>query len=133
LEDAANIKYSPKKSELIIMSDIRGDENLQLYLISDKGGEINYITPEHSGSQVIFCSWNKKGNKILFSSNKRDKRFFDTYVYNFDTKSEECIFQSDDIHTYIPVAWSKNERYIAFIRAYTKLIRYLLSINRKNK
>ena len=39
------IEYSPKKNEIIFHSDINGDENTQLYLISDKGGES--IPPQH--------------------------------------------------------------------------------------
>jgi len=120
LEDAAKgIKYSPRKNDIILLSDFKGDENMQLYHVSDKGGDITHITPEHVGSQVLFCSWNKKGNKILYSSNRRDKRFFDSYIYSFDTGKEECIFQSEDIHPYIPAGWSRDERYIAFLKFYS--------------
>src|SRR5438876_6744497 len=49
------ITYSPAKNEIIFHSDVNGDENTQLYLISDKGGEPKHLTPEHSGAQVILC------------------------------------------------------------------------------
>src|SRR4030095_4687829 len=95
--------YSPNKNDIVFISDFQGDENLQLYLISDKGGEVELLTPGHKGSQVQLTDWNKKGNKILYSSNKRDKRFFDSYIYDVKTKKEICVHQSDDIHPYIPV------------------------------
>ncbi len=112
------LNYSPKKNELLFRSDNQGDENHQLYLISDKGGEYEYITSSHIGAQVEGFMWNSKGNKILFSSNKRDRRFFDTYIYDFKTKTEECIFQSDDIYPFVTEHWSKNERYIIYIKFY---------------
>jgi len=74
------ISYSPKKNEIIFHSDFNGDENTQLYLISDKGGEPKNLTPEHTGAQVMLCGFNKSGSKILFASNKRDPRYFDSYV-----------------------------------------------------
>jgi len=110
--------YSPKTNDIIFQSDSLGDENLQLYLISDKGGEVKYLTPEHKGSMVFFTKWNKKGDKIMFASNKRDKRFFDTYILDLKTNKEECVFQSDDPFTFSPVDWSKTERYILFNKFY---------------
>ena len=70
------VHYSPHKNEIIFQSDINGDENHQLFLVSDKGGEIVPLTSSHNGAQIQFCTWNKKGDKILFSSNKRDPRVF---------------------------------------------------------
>ncbi len=110
--------YSPKKNQIAFQSDLQGDENFQLYLVSDKGGETEYITPSHIGSQVQFCSWNKKGDKILFSSNKRDKRFFDTYVYDLETKTEDCIYESNDIYPQVAVAWSKDEKHVLYQKFY---------------
>src|SRR4030095_16714567 len=54
LQDNAvsGLNYSPKKNEIIFRSDNQGDENHQLYLISDKGGEYEYITSSHLGAQV---------------------------------------------------------------------------------
>jgi dipeptidyl aminopeptidase/acylaminoacyl peptidase len=120
LEDAAKgIKYSPKNKEMIMISDFKGDENLQLYLVHEKGGEVTHIVPGQIGSQINFCSFNRKGNKILYSSNKRDKRFFDTYIYDFDSEKEECLFKSDDEHPNIPVFWSSDERFILFLKVFT--------------
>ncbi|MCI0450237.1 MAG: S9 family peptidase [Chlorobi bacterium] len=112
------LSYSPKKKELIFQSDFNGDENLQLFLVAAQGGEVKYITPAHKGSQVQFCCWNKKGTKILYCSNKRKKGFFDTYIYDFETEKEECINECNDLYPDIASAWSKNERYILFVKFY---------------
>lgn len=112
------ISYSPKKNEILFRSDNQGDENHQLYLVGDKGGEFEYITSSHIGAQVEGFSWNSKGDKLLFSSNKRDRRFFDTYVYDFKTKTEDCIYQCDDIYPFVAEGMSKNERYILYVKFY---------------
>ncbi len=112
------LSYSPSKNEIIFQADVNGDENSQIYLISDKGGEAKNLTQGHSGSQTLFCCWNKKGTKILFGSNKRDKRFFDTYIYDLKTDTEECIYSSNDIYAELPASWSKDEKYILFNKFY---------------
>jgi dipeptidyl aminopeptidase/acylaminoacyl peptidase len=113
------LKYSPKKKEIVFASDFNGDENLQLFLIGEKGGEAVCISPEHRGSQVLLADFNKKGDKILFTSNKRDKRFFDTYIYDLNENKEECIYTSENLNVDVPTDWSKDERYIIFSRFYS--------------
>lgn len=112
------VSYSPSNRELIFQTDFRGDENNQLYLINDGGGEVKYLTPGHKGSQVIFCSWNKKGNRILYSSNKRDKRFFDIYVLDLKTNEEKCILENNDSYIEIALDWSQDERFILLQKFY---------------
>ena len=114
----SSIVYSPKSSDIIFQTDNKGDENFQIYMVSDKGGEVKNLTPSHAGSQTIFCAFNKKGNKILFSSNKRDKRFFDTYVVDLKTGTEECIASFDDIYPFIASDWSKDEKKIVYHKHY---------------
>ena len=120
LQDNAvsSLHYNPKSSDIIFQSDLMGDENHQLYYISDKGGEVKYLTPSHIGSQVQFCKFNKKGDKILFSSNKRDKRFFDTYIYDFKTDIEECLAEQNDKFTSIATEWSNDGKYIIYQKFY---------------
>ncbi|MCX7878849.1 MAG: S9 family peptidase [Ignavibacteria bacterium] len=112
------ISYSPRKKEIIFQSDYKGDENLQLYLISDEGGEVKNLTPNHKDSQVLFASWNKKGNRILYSSNKRDKRFFDIYVLDLKSGEEKCIREGNNPFVEIAADWSSDERYILLQKFY---------------
>ena len=114
-----SIGYNPKRNEIVFSSDNKGDENHQLFNVSDKGGETTNLTPGHVGSQIIFCAFSKNGKKILFSSNKRDKRYFDTYITDIDSGAEECVFTSDDPFPYTAVAWSKNEKYILYQKFYS--------------
>lgn len=113
------LQYSPVKNDIVFHSDIKGDENHQLFLVSDKGGEVEYLTPSHNGAQIQFCTWNKKGTKILFSSNKRDPRYFDTYILDINTRTEECIYECNDIYPFVAAAWSNNERYVLYQKFYS--------------
>lgn len=125
------LKYSPVKNDIIFQSDINGDENLQIFMISDKGGEAEYLTSRHQGSQVLFIDFNSKGNKILYASNVRDKRFFDTYVYDLNTKTEECIYTTENLNIEVPGDWSKDERYLLLNRFYNNSNHDLLLYDRK--
>ena len=114
-----SLGYNPKSGDIIFTSDHMGDENHQIFSVSGKGGETRCLTPDHRGSQTLFCANSKDGKKILFSSNKRDKRYFDTYVTEIKTGNEECIFRCDDPFPYTAIAWSKNEKYILYQKFYS--------------
>jgi len=113
-----SLSYSPSKNIIAFQSDVQGNEKTQIYLVSDEGGEVDCITPSHSNSQVFLACWNRKGNKILFFSNKRDVRFFDTYVYDIKSKKEELVRESNSINSEMAGSWSSNERFITFEKYY---------------
>ncbi len=114
----SSLFYSPKKNEIVFSTDNMGDENHQLFLVSDKGGEVKALTSAHTGSQTMFCSFNKKGDKILFSSNKRDPRFFDSYVVDLNTGAETCIAEFNDPFPISAIDWSRDERFILYQKFY---------------
>jgi dipeptidyl aminopeptidase/acylaminoacyl peptidase len=112
------VDYSPKNNLVFFQSDFNGNENMQIYSISDNGGDIKYLTPGHGNSQVHLSAFNKKGSKILFGSNKRDPKYFDTYVYDLKSEKEECIRTTDSIYAEMSTDWSRNGRYILYDRYY---------------
>jgi len=113
-----SLRYSPKKNEIIYQSDVNGDENQQIYIIGQKGGEEQLLTAFHRGAQTFFVDWNKKGDRFLFASNKRDPKFFDTFTFDLNKLKEECIYESKDINVEMPTDWSKDGRYILYNRFY---------------
>ncbi len=112
------ISYNPKQKGIAFQSDNQGDENHQIYYVAETGGEVKYLTPSHSGAQVSFCAFNKKGDKILFSSNKRDRRYFDTYTVDINTGEEECLYRKDDIYPSVAADWSSDGKFILFQKFY---------------
>lgn len=127
------LAYSEKNNEIIFQSDINGDENLQIFLVSDKGGVPKNLSSSHAGSQVFFVAWNKNSDKFLFASNKRDKRFFDSYIYDMKTNKEECIYESSSLHIEIPSTWSKNERYLLINLFYNNSNHDIIIYDRQTK
>lgn len=118
-EDAVkNIYYTPKNNNIVFQSDFSGNENLQLYMVSDKGGDIKYITPSHKDAQVFLSTFSKKGDKILFVSNKRDPRYFDTYTYEIKTGKEECIRTLSAKNAEMAADWSSDQKYIVYEKFY---------------
>jgi dipeptidyl aminopeptidase/acylaminoacyl peptidase len=125
------LSYSPRKDEILFTSDMNGDENDQLFLISDKGGETLHLTPEHKGFQVFFVDWDKKGETLLFTSNKRDKRFFDTYIHDLKSGREEMIHESNDIFAEFPSGWSRDKNIIVFTQFFNNSNQDIILFERK--
>lgn len=115
----SSLHYSPKKNEIIFSSDSMGDENHQLFTVPDKGGEVISLTAGHKGSQVAFCSFNKRGEKILFSSNKRESRYFDTYMLDLKSGMEKCLAEFNEPYPISAIDWSANERFILYQKFYS--------------
>ncbi len=123
--------YSPKKNEIFFQSDFDGNENLQIYSISDKGGDINLLTPDHTNAQVFLTAFNKKSDKFLFVSNKRDPKYFDVYVYDINKGKEECIRASDSVYAEMASDWSADGNLVLLERYYNNSNQDILLYNRK--
>ncbi|MEO6693832.1 MAG: S9 family peptidase [Ignavibacteria bacterium] len=112
------IYHTPHSKELIFLSDTNGNENMQLYKMPDEGGDVTYLSEGFEDSQCYFHRFNKKGNKFLFSTNKRLKYNFDTYVKDLKSNENILIKQFDDHYPTQAESWSSNERYITFLKFY---------------
>lgn len=110
--------HNPRHKELVFMSDVNGNEDTQIFKMTDEGGEVEHLTKGFEGSQCSFHDFNKKGNKFIFSTNKRLKYNFDTYVQDLKTKENKLVKGFED-HYPTPVeSWSSNERYFIFLKFY---------------
>ncbi|MDZ4711705.1 MAG: S9 family peptidase [bacterium] len=117
-ESVKYLSHNPKTKELVFMSDTNGNENLQIYKMPDEGGDTDHLTAGFEDSQCFFHQFNKKGNKFLFSSNKRLKYNFDTYVQDLKTNKSVLIKSFDDHYPTHALSWSGNERYFTFLKFY---------------
>lgn len=116
-----SVKYvdsNPVYNDLVFMSDASGNENLQIYSMPDKGGEVKHLSSGFEDSQCFFHRFNKNGKKFLFSTNKRLKYNFDIYIQNYQTGKNELVKGFDDHYPTHAESWSSNERYITFGRFY---------------
>ena len=112
------ITHSPKTKDIIFLSDLNGNENLQIYKMSEDGDNISCLTEGFEDSQCYYHCFNKKGNKFLFSTNKRLKFNFDAYIKDLNTNENIPVKQFDDNYPTQPDGWSNDERYITFTKFY---------------
>ncbi|MEO8663873.1 MAG: S9 family peptidase [Ignavibacteria bacterium] len=117
-DSVRHIYHSPVSKELFFLSDINGNENLQIFKMPEDGGEVTLLTKGFEDSQCFFHQFNKKGNKFLFSTNKRLKYNFDVYIQDMGTGENKLLQQFDDVYPAHADAWSPDERYITFQKFY---------------
>ncbi|MBS1494116.1 MAG: S9 family peptidase [Bacteroidetes bacterium] len=131
-EAVREVHHNPKTRDLIFVSDNNGDEQTQIYSMPDTGGEVNYLSEGFENSQTIFISYNKKGNKILFASNKRLQYNFDSYIKDLKTGENILVKAFDDEYPTHASEWSSNERYIIFEKVYGNMNKDLLLYDSKD-
>lgn len=113
-----SVYHNPRNNELIFLSDQQGNENTQIYKMPDDEGDVVHLTKGFEDSQCFFHSFNKKGTRFLFSTNKRLKYNFDVYVQDCRTGENKLIMGFDDHYPTHAESWSADERYFTFARFY---------------
>ena len=104
------VSWNPKDKYWILFGkDLGGNERTQLFLLKSDGSEIKRLTFK---DDVIynFGTWSDDGTMFAFTSNERNRAFFDVYVMNIKTGKVDLIWQNDG-NNYV-VAWSPDNRYI---------------------
>ncbi len=112
------ISWSPDGSGLIFGKSIGGDENAQLYWMAPDGSETRALTSDPK-VRHNFGGWSHDGKKIAYASNKRHRDFFDIYVMDVATGSEQLVYQQDGSNA--PVSWSINGRQLIVSHANEQL------------
>ncbi len=103
-EDRVGGVSSAKKSDSFLLEkDHGGNERFQLFLATDGGDSLEALTDE---PDVIhsFGGWSPQEDAILFSSNKRDRAFFDVYTMDLGTRKQSLVYRGDQ--TNYGIDWS---------------------------
>jgi len=108
-----SVSSADKKDSFVFAKDSGGNERYQLFVISDGGDELDQLT---DSPDVIheFGAWSPDENSILFSSNSRNRAFFDVYTMDLRAKKARRIHQSD--HTNNGIDWSQDGRNVLMRR-----------------
>ncbi len=88
------VEWSPNGNGLIFGKAIGGNENTQFFWLSNDGAEIKELTSNPT-VRHNFADYSHDGTKIYYSSNKRDRNFFDIYSMNLADGKEELLYQQD--------------------------------------
>jgi dipeptidyl aminopeptidase/acylaminoacyl peptidase len=77
-ERVAAIDYSPADGVMLVHADSGGSELTQLYTLTADGSQLTALT---DAPETIYTSatWSPDGKRIAYSSNERDRRYFDVY------------------------------------------------------
>lgn len=88
------VRWLPDDSGLIFGKARGGDENTQFFWMKADGSGVRELTNDpkirHNFAEVSF-----DGKTIYYTSNKRNRTFFDVYSMDLATEKEELLFQYD--------------------------------------
>jgi dipeptidyl aminopeptidase/acylaminoacyl peptidase len=93
-ERVSGATFSPCENRLIISGDIGGNERTQLYQLNAEDAHFSALTMQ---SEVIhaFGGWSPDGKCITYSSNERDRRYFDVYEHNLGNEDVKQLYCQD--------------------------------------
>ncbi|MDQ6788346.1 MAG: S9 family peptidase [Acidobacteriota bacterium] len=112
------VKWSPAGNGLIFGKAHGGDENTQFFWMSNNGADVRELTSDPK-TRFNFGDFSDDGRLIYYTSNKRDKNFFDVYAMDLATGKETLVFQQDGNNDF--VAASKDGSKIIISRDSTEL------------
>ncbi|HXH69655.1 MAG TPA: S9 family peptidase [Pyrinomonadaceae bacterium] len=112
------VEWSPNGSGLVFGKARGGDENTQFFWMSNDGAEIKELTSDPK-TRYNFGDFSDDGAKIYYTSNKRDKTFFDVYSMNVATGKEQLLLQQNGNNGF--AAASKDGSKIIISRSGTEL------------
>ncbi len=92
-EPIAGIAVRPSKERGFLFSkDIGGNEQYQIYYFNEENGSIRMLSD--GKSRYGSFRWSSDGEKFAYTSNERNNRDFDIYIYDFKKGKSELVFEA---------------------------------------
>ncbi len=88
------IEWSPSGGGLVFGKARGGDENTQFFWMSNDGSEIRQLTNDPK-TRYNFGDFSDDGTRMYYTSNKRDKNFFDVYAMDVASGRETLLYQQN--------------------------------------
>jgi len=92
-----NVRWRPQHDDALVVTDDGGDEAYQLRLVN-ADGESRELVVEPG----VICdpgAFSRDGQRLSYSSNRRDRRFFDVWVHDIESGDDHCVFEGDGMHS----------------------------------
>lgn len=113
--------YFPDDNRILYGADKGGNEITHLFVRTEDGKANDLISD--STAKAAFAGWSYNKKNLYYSSNSRDKKFFDLYKMQIDKGPEGKIYPSAVAYKndqgLNPSAISDDERYVALVKSIT--------------
>ncbi|HMS10380.1 MAG TPA: hypothetical protein PKE66_12900, partial [Pyrinomonadaceae bacterium] len=93
-DNVSFVRWLPDNSGIIFGMARGGNENTQFYWMTPKGDAIEKLTDEPS-VRHNFAGVSKDGKRIYYTSNKRNRNFFDAYSMDLESEKETLLYKYD--------------------------------------
>ncbi len=90
------VRYAPNAERLLIGTDVGGDENVALSLLSANGASARPLTNKPAAMHP-FGDWSADGQRIAYVSNERNRGCFDVVVQDVDSGDARTVLETDGI------------------------------------
>jgi dipeptidyl aminopeptidase/acylaminoacyl peptidase len=93
-DNVSFVRWLPDNSGIVFGMARGGNENTQFYWMTPTGDAIEKLTDEPS-VRHNFAGLSKHGKRIYYTSNKRNRNFFDAYSMDLESKKETLLYKFD--------------------------------------
>ena len=93
-ERISRVSYSPNEDLLLLAGDVGGSELTQLATLSNDGS-VQCALTHRPEVMYRFGGWSPDGQRIVYSSNERDARFFDVYEMELSSGQSKVLMQGE--------------------------------------
>lgn len=97
------VEYSPTDQQVLVATDVGGNENIQIWRIRYPGANPEPLTHDLSAMHP-FGGWSPNGRLVAFTSNERDRASLDVVVLDVETGTSRTVLETDGM--YAVEAWS---------------------------
>lgn len=114
--------YFPSDDRVIYTSDKGGNEITHIYVRNSNGSAVDLI--QDSTAKADFRSWSYDKKNLYYTSNSRDKRYFDLFKVQVDGSAKEgniypSVIVYQNTEGLDAAAMSRDDRYIALSKSIT--------------
>ena len=88
------VSWFPNDDRALFSGDKGGNEEDHLY-VRELDGSTKDLTPGE-GLKANFVSWHDDGNQFYVTTNERDPKFYDLYLYQIKDYSRQMVYQNND-------------------------------------
>jgi dipeptidyl aminopeptidase/acylaminoacyl peptidase len=99
-QSCQSIQYDKQGRFVIVGFDYDGNENTQLYAISQQGGLLKPIRVKE-GERHFLAGLSKDGERLYYSSTKGNQTYLNSYCYNLNTEEEDTILVGENAASFL--------------------------------